>query len=145
MLVREIMSTDLVTVDHEGRLDDVAGAMVENRVGSVIVVGDEQPLGIVTETDVMLAGLLAGERFAAISVVDAMSSPLVTVSPDETVRAAAERMKTEEVKKLPVADGLDLVSIVTMTDVVYHETDLIEEAHRRAERREEWESDRLFR
>jgi CBS domain-containing protein len=72
-----------------------------------------------------------------------MSSPLETVQPDATVRAAVDRMTAAGVTKLPVLEGLSLEGIVTMTDVVTSYHDIVREVHELEARREEWESESL--
>ena len=129
MLVEEAMATDLVTCDVDASLGTVAERMVERRVGSVLVYRDGDAAGIVTETDLIRAAYRTGRPFAEIPASTAMSQPLVTVQGDRTLRRATERMESEGVKKLPVADGLSVVGIVTLTDVAYHFSDIKREIH----------------
>jgi len=137
MFVRDLMSTDLVVVDVETSLAEAARTMVSAGVGSALVTRDGTPTGIVTETDALAAGASADEPFEDIPLEAAMSSPLETVQPDVTVRAAVQRMEDVGVKKLPVADGVDFLGIVTMTDVVLGYHDILREAHDLEARRED--------
>jgi CBS domain-containing protein len=130
MRVRELMSTDLVTVPTETDMQTVAERMLYNRVGSVLVTNDGTPCGIVTETDALTVGYAADKPFSAVSVVAAMSQPLQTIEPTATVRTAATRMVEEDIKKLPVVDGLDVQGIVTMSDIVRAHSDLLNEARK---------------
>lgn len=123
------MATDLVTCEADASLRTVAERMLDERVGSVLVYRDGDPAGIVTESDLIRAGYRTGRPFAEIDATSAMSRSLVTIPGDRTLRRATERMAEEGVKKLPVTDGLELVGIVTLTDVVYHFSDLKEEIH----------------
>lgn len=129
MLVRDVMSTELVTCDVDATLEDVAERMLERRVGSVIVTRADDPAGIVTETDLIRASYDAGAPVGDIPVEAGMSRPVVTIDADRTLRRATERMAAEAVKKLPVSDGIDTVGIVTLTDVVHHYSDLKREIH----------------
>ena len=129
MLVEEVMVIDLVTCGAEASLRTVAARMLEERVGSVLVYRDGDPAGIVTETDLIRAGYRTGRPFAEVDAADAMSRPLVTIAGDRTLRRATRRMAEEGVKRLPVSDGLELVGIVTLSDVVYHFSDLKGEIH----------------
>jgi len=143
MLVRDLMATDVVSVDREATLAEAARAMLEADAGSTIVTNDGTPTGIVTKTDALLAGSAAERTFDEIEVAEVMSSPLETVQPDATVRAAVDRMTAAGVTKLPVLEGLSLKGIVTMTDVVTSYPDIIREVHELEGRREEWESEFL--
>ncbi|MEF8786621.1 MAG: CBS domain-containing protein [Haloarculaceae archaeon] len=129
MLVEDVMQTDIVTVAVEGTLRDGVAQMLEHRVGSVIVTENGGPTGIVTETDALHAGYVTERPFDDIDIAAVMSEPLVTVEPTRTVRSAIQRMADEQLKKLPVLDGLDLVGILTMTDISRHYGDIVREIH----------------
>ena len=141
MLVSEVMTENVVTIPVDRTLGDAVRLMLEFRIGSVIVTRDGDPSGIVTETDVLVAGHQTGEPLDAIPLEEAMSHPLVTVEPDVTVRAAVERMREARVKKLPVVDGIDVVGIITQEDVVYAHPVLLQEAIHHEERRAEWDGE----
>lgn len=140
MLVSEVMSSPVLTVPIEATLERAVGRMLEHGVGSLVVTEGEECVGILTATDVLVTGHETGKPLAEVGVEEAASRPLVTIAPDATVRAAAERMREERVKRLPVADGFDVVGIVTEEDVVFAHPDLIREAVHNEERRGEWES-----
>lgn len=129
MLVEEVMATGLVTCGADASLRAVAERMLDERVGSVLVYRDGEPAGIVTQTDLIRAGYRTGRPFAEVDAASAMSRPLVTIPGDRTLRRATERMAEAGVKKLPVSDGLELVGIVTLSDIGYHFSDVKEEIH----------------
>lgn len=129
MHVEDAMSTDLVTCAVEASLRVATKRMVENHVGSVIVHADGSPTGIVTETDALHAGTVTDAPFSEIPVRKVMSSPLKTITPSRTLRAATEQMHEENVKKLVVVEDMDLVGIVTTADVIRHYHDLKSEIH----------------
>lgn len=128
MLVRELMTTDVVTVGVDATLDDAVGNLLSAGVGSVVVVDGETPTGIVTETDALEAAHDRGRPFDGIAVRDLAHPPLVTTDPDRTVQRVARTMAEEGVKKVVVTEGLSILGIVTLTDVVYHVADLRKEA-----------------
>lgn len=144
MLVAELMTADVVTVDHEAMLDDAVERLVGNGVGSVVVVKSGYPSGIITETDALEAALHAGSPLSAVPVDEVSHSPIVTTSPDATVQRVARQMADEDVKKVPVVDDLDLVGIVTHSDIVWHLSDIEDEATRLDQVRDRWESRRGF-
>lgn len=127
MKVRELMSTDLVTVPATADMQTVAERMLYNQVGSAIVTDDGTPCGIVTETDALTIGYAADKPFSEVSVVAAMSNPLTTIQPSASIREATERMIDEQVKKLPVVVELDIEGIITMTDIIRNHSDLVQE------------------
>lgn len=141
MLVEDVMTADVVTVPAEASLGDATERMLEFDIGSVIVERGGDPAGIVTKSDVLRAAHEAGEPLASIHVEAAMSHPLETVPPGATVRAAARGMGEAGVKRLAVTDGIDLVGIVTQSDVVRNHSLLLREAVHHEERRHRFEQD----
>lgn len=141
MLVQDLMSTDVVTVDRDASLRRAVKALLENEVGSVIVVEDDQPVGIVTESDALRAGYVTEKPFGEIAVTDLAHRPVITTKPEATVPFVARKMAKEDVKKVPVMDDLDLVGIITLTDIVRHLSDLRIEAGDVATAPDEWEQD----
>ena len=139
MLVREVMVSPVVSIPADASLKKAVKRMLDAGVGSAIVTTNGKPGAIVTETDAMIAGCVTDRPFADLQVGRVASSPLKTVGPAATLRTAVERMRTNDVKKLPVVDGIDLVGIVTMTDVVENYAAIVREAHEQDRQREDWE------
>lgn len=136
MSVRDIMTTEIVTVPVEETLQETVSRMLANRVGSVIVERAGEPVGIVTETDVLAVGSTFERPFEEIPVSRAASENLVTTGPDTSIEEAIGLLHDHGIKKLPVVEGDDLVGIVTLTDLVYHRHDLAAEAEKLERRRE---------
>ncbi len=132
------MSDEVVTVDADASLRAAVGRMLRERVGSVVVTREGTPAAILTETDALRAGYLAERPFAEIPVSKAATGSLATVAPGTTLRKAVRTMRERDVKKLPVVESMELVGILTTTDVVRNQEALIDEAHRLSEGREGW-------
>jgi CBS domain-containing protein len=135
--VRNVMSTDVVTVREGTPFKDVVRALSHRDVSAVPVVdGDRHVVGVVSEADLLikqgtqevelsrsLANWWRGRRnmrrAVAVRAVDLMSTPVVTVTDDATVAGAARLMTQHNVKRLPVvdADGR-LTGIVSRRDVL---------------------------
>jgi CBS domain-containing protein len=128
MRVKELMSREIVTVPVGATMKGVAGQMLHNDVGSVIVMNDGTPAGIVTEMDALRVGYATNRPFEKVPVRKVMSRPLVTIEPTKTIQTAIGRMRTEDVKKLPVVSGFDLEGIITMTDIILNHGELLNEA-----------------
>ncbi|WP_324662278.1 CBS domain-containing protein [Haloarcula sediminis] len=138
MQVRELMSTAVVTVDVDATLAVAADRLLDAGVGSVIVVEGGDPLGILTESDVLRAARDTGRPLAAIDVREVAHRLAVTTTPSTAVGTVARLMADEGVKKVPVLDGVDLVGIVTLTDIVWELPSLRGEATAIEAVREEW-------
>ena len=106
--LKEIMSTKLETIDITKNAQEAAKKMNEKRISSVLVVdGDnkrEEPLGIVTERDLVIRVCAAGTNSKDVGIREIMSSPVVTVEPNATVETAADLMLSNKVRHLLVID-----------------------------------------
>lgn len=113
------MTEPAETVTADASVRDVAQRLRAAGIGSLVVVADGEPTGIVTDAD--LVGVLAdGADPGATTVADVMSAPLYTVDADASVVEAAARLREHDVPKLPVmADG-ELVGVVTTTDLGHY-------------------------
>jgi CBS domain-containing protein len=138
MQVRDVMTTGCVTVPHSATLSDCVTRMLMAGTGSVVI-DDDGPLGIVTESDVLRAAHDIDEPLDDIPAHVAMSHPVERIEPTATVRKAAERMHDLGIKKLLVARGLEPVGMVTLTDLVWHFSDFQREAGRLALEGRAWE------
>jgi len=125
MLVKEVMSSPVITVSEEESVRKAVQVMNEAAVGSVIALADERAVGILTERDI-LKFIGEGGDAEKTRVGDIMSKPLIVVSPETDLEEAVRFMITKNVKKLPVVDRGKLVGIVTLTDVARIEPILME-------------------
>jgi len=117
-VVREVMSTDLVTVQPSTMTIEAVAAMSKAGVGSVLVVEDHALLGIFTERDVLRAFDRMHADPARVSPISkGMTSDPQTIAPDATVGEAMDRMLDGGFRHLPVIDGDTLVGIVSMRDL----------------------------
>jgi CBS domain-containing protein len=123
LYVKDVMQTNVRTIDKKKTLADAARLMAKWKTGSLIVVDGGEPTGIVTEGDVSRAvakGVGTGRKTLASS-----SKRLVTVVSGARIEEAAKLMASKGVKKLPVVDDGKLVGIITETDIVRSSFDLV--------------------
>jgi len=122
--VRDIMTTDVVTVRPDTPHQTVAAMLRQHRVSGFPVADDDgKVVGVVTETD--LVALVAGRRHSRhraaeqATAGDLMSHPAVTVGPDDPVKTAARLMRKQRLQRLPVVDRDGrLAGIVSRSDVL---------------------------
>ena len=115
--VKDVMISDLTTLDASTSIKDAAKLMDKNNIGCIIVTKNQLPIGILTERD-FVKRIAAKEKPSTTSLEEVMSSPLIKVKPDETVWEAAQIMKTNNIHKLPVKKDNKIIGIVTATDLV---------------------------
>lgn len=136
MQVDEIMTTDLATVTPETSLYDAADLMLRRGVGSALVV-DAGLIGILTRSDI-LHSIVASANLRNTPVRDAMSDGVVTVERGATITMALRTMIEHEIRKLPIMEGIDVVGILTLTDIALHQPARVEEVRRQLEQQTEW-------
>lgn len=91
--------------------------MSESEVGSIIVIENNQPVGIVTERDFATRMVAYSyPSYTRLSMI--MSSPIVHVSPNTSIMDVADLMVRKKLRKIPVIDGLNVVGIITSTDLL---------------------------
>ena len=115
--VRDIMTKSVIAVDSTATVNEAAKMMEDAKVGSVIVMDNNTPVGIVTDRD--FAVKVAAHAYQiSTPVKQIMSSPLITIGPDESAWMVSDLMYTRGVRKLPVVENDQVVGIVTATDLV---------------------------
>ena len=115
--VSDIMSSEVVTVAPEASMGEAAKIMGEQHIGSLIVVENKKPTGIVTERDLLSRVIAASMSPQKVKVKEVMSSPLISISPSASIREAARTMIREK-GRLAVFDGKRLVGVVTASDLL---------------------------
>ena len=117
MSIVDVMSTRLVQAHPEENVRVVSSRMVASGVGSVAVCDGARLVGILTERDVLrLAG--DGADLEQVRVGEAMTSEVVTISPDADILAAAGLMGERQIRHLPVVEGGNVLGIVGIRDVL---------------------------
>jgi len=116
-LVKDVMSYPVVTISHEADMMEVSKCMGRNHIGSLIVEENGESSGIVTERDLLSRVIARGKDLREVKVVSIMSSPLITIEPDKSVRKAAKTMM-EKKGRLVVFSEEELIGIITASDLV---------------------------
>ena len=114
--VSTIMSTQIVTVRPTDKVEKALRMMVRHRIGSIIVVEKEKPVGIITERDISTR-TAKGQNVRGMLVSKIMSKHLVTIDPSMQVWEAVEQMIRKDIRRLPVIDANKLVGMVTERDI----------------------------
>jgi CBS domain-containing protein len=136
--VKDVMTIRVVSVTKDASFRTMATALREHRVSAFPVLDDDgKVIGVVSEADMLakealdsepqgMPGMIASllrrrehEKARGTTAGDLMTSPAVTVTPDDTLERAARLMYTRKVKRLPVVDaGGHLVGIVGRADLL---------------------------
>jgi len=111
--VGSIARMPVPTVNRSETVSEIASLMVNGNVGAVIVVRDAEPLGIVTERDLVRKVIYAERNAREIVAQEIMTAPLITISHDRTVEEALEIMQNNHVRRLVVLKGESMVGLLT--------------------------------
>ena len=116
-LVKEVMKNSIISVDSSVTAADAAKMMEDAKVGAIIVMENNTPVGIVTDRD--FAVKVAAHAYQISEPIKKiMSSPLIAIGPEESVWMISELMYTRGIRKLPVIDNDNVVGMVTATDLI---------------------------
>jgi len=127
MLVKDVMSSPVVTIEENAPANRAAELMDKHGLGCIIVTSkDAKPLGIITERDLVGRVLAKNVKPDAIKVKDVMTSPLMTIEPDETISEAARRMSRLNIRRLGVIYKGQLIGLVSSKDILAVMPELLE-------------------
>jgi CBS domain-containing protein len=118
MVVGSLMSRDVVAVSPDSSVYTAANLMSSKGVGSCVVVRDDKPVGILTERDIVRRVVAAGLSPRRTAVSKVMSSPVIVVGENTSVREALSVMSRNKIRRLVVVRDDVLVGIVSVTDFV---------------------------
>jgi len=116
--VKDVMVTNLITIDAEATVKKAAELMEKHDIGCLIVISYGNPIGIVTERDMLKRVLLQERDLGKTKVGNIMSAPLLASNPQTDIREAIRLMNERRIKKLPVVEDGKLIGLVSLTDVM---------------------------
>jgi len=111
--VESVMRSPPVTALFSDTVWSIADKMFTNNIGSVIVMSGGAPSGMVTERDIVKSIVKDRKDPMKIKAQEIMSSPLVAIDVDKTVRDAIEMMRNKNVRRLAVTKNGRLVGIIS--------------------------------
>ncbi|KPV62659.1 MAG: Inosine-5'-monophosphate dehydrogenase [Candidatus Bathyarchaeota archaeon BA1] len=133
MLVKDVMHSPVITIDEDEPVNKAAQLMDQHNLGCIIVISKQgKPLGIITERDLVTRVLAKNTRPSKLTAKEVMTSPLITVDPDETLSEAARRMSRLNIRRLGVMYKRNLVGIISSRDILAITPELIEIIQERA-------------
>ena len=117
--IRDVMSTDILTVGSEEAIPEATRRMSERNIGAAIVEPETRGSrpGIITERDV-LNGVASGRRAEYLHVADLFTPDAMTIPPNSSLQQAAKAMTSDGFRHLVVFDGEKTLGIVSIRDIV---------------------------
>ena len=115
--VHDIMKKNVISIDSSMTVQDAAKMMDDASIGAIVVLENGIAVGIVTERD-LARRVVAKGKSPTTNVKEVMSSPLIVISPDDTVWELAQLMKVRRIHRVPAVKDNKLVGIATTSDFV---------------------------
>jgi CBS domain-containing protein len=117
--VKTFMTTNVITIDVQRTVLEAAKLMHQQDVGDLVVLEGKVPKGIVTERD-LVRRVMAQKKPLETKVSEVMSSPLITIEEESSLRDAARKMVKYRIRRLPVIKKDVLVGIIAASDFARH-------------------------
>lgn len=133
MLVKDVMTSPVITITEEDTVQEASRLMDKNDVGCIIVIGKEgKPAGIITERDMITRVLSKNTLPSKVKAKKIMTSPLLTIDPDESLTDAARKMSRLNVRRLGVMYRGNLEGLISSKDILAVTPELVEIIQERA-------------
>jgi CBS domain-containing protein len=111
--ISSISRIPVPTVNCSTQASEIASLMVKHNIGAVIVVRDSEPIGIVTERDLVRRIIYAKKDPEEVVAQEIMTAPLISISNDRSVEEALAIMQKNRVRRLVVFCGDSKLGLLT--------------------------------
>lgn len=122
MSVRQLLakkgSSAVYAVEPTAAVIDAIRLMAEKYLGAVLVMQGSELKGILSERDYARKVVLLGRSSSDTPVATIMSSPVISVKPDDRVSECMRIMTEKRIRHLPVVDGGKVIGVVSIGDIV---------------------------
>ena len=115
--VYQVMKNSILSIDSTVPAYEAAKMMEDTKVGALVVMENNQPVGIITDRDFAIK-VVAHSFPRDTPVRRIMSHPIISIGPHATLWVAAELMSSRKLRKLPVIDDGKVIGIITATDLI---------------------------
>ena len=117
--VKDFMTTNVFTIDSNSTVLYAAKLMYQQDIGDLVVMDGVVAKGIVTERD-LVRRVIAQKKPLDTKVSEIMSSPLITIEEEASLKDAARKMVKYKIRRLPVTKENVLVGIIATSDFARH-------------------------
>ena len=117
MKVKDIMSKEIASVKSDDSIASAARLMKQYNVGSIPVCSQDKIVGIITDRDIAVRSVAAGQDVSKQKVRDIMTTDPTVGSPEMNVNDAAQIMSDRQIRRLPIVENNSLVGIVALGDI----------------------------
>lgn len=121
MMIKTILKSKgdaVITIGAQANLKAAANVMHDHRIAALVVLKDNQAIGVLSERDIVAALAQHGPSAGAIQVMNILRQNLVSIGSADTIKEAMSVMTYQHLRHLPVVDGGELKGIVSLGDIV---------------------------
>ena len=122
------MTRNVITETEDQNIQAVCKIMNENSIGSVVILkrsdsnnpnrsNNKEIVGIITERDIVRIIALLQPSSLTVPIREFMSKPVITLSPNNSIKDAIQTMQLKNIRTLPVVENQDLQGIITEKDI----------------------------
>jgi CBS domain-containing protein len=115
--VRDIMSSNPITLTANASVSDAARAMRDNDIGVVVVEQNGQLFGLVTDRDIVVRAIATGSNPSSTALESICSKDITSLSPDQSDTEAVQLMRQKSIRRLPVVQNGKVVGIISLGDL----------------------------
>lgn len=116
----DIMSKKVISIESTVSATEIAKLMDRNKVSCIVLTKNDKPYGMVTERDLLTKITALNKKSSELSATEVMTSPITTVSSMTPIEEVAEKMISNKMRRVIVADNEQPVGIITVTDFAKH-------------------------
>ena len=124
--MKELMRSDVKTARPDSSVREVVAKMNRFDIGSIVIVQERRPIGIITERDILRKVVEHCLDPSICKAKEIMTTPIITGEEDLSVEEAARLMATRKIKRIPIVRNKELVGIITATDLIQNNPMLVE-------------------
>ncbi len=129
--VSEIMSRDPVTMKQEDTVKKAVDIMAKKTISSILILDKKgHPVGIISDGDLIRKVYSKNKDPKKVKLMDIMSTDVITISPNTSIRATSALMKRKGVSKFPIMHKNEVVGFVTKSDIIKKLKDIYYQASR---------------
>ena len=116
-VVRDIMTKNVITIEANRTALEAAKIMAEKGISSLIVLKDQDPVGIITERDFVKKICIKELNISRVKVNEVMSKLRTFADQEIPIEVAVQRMVNHKIRRLPIMEDGKVVGIITVTDL----------------------------
>lgn len=125
VMVKDVMNSPVITAAPNSSVKELADKMSKAKVGSVIIMYNDKPLGIVSDWDIVSKATIKDELPSRIVARDIMQ-PLQTIESEQGITQAARLLRKHNIKRLGVTYKNELVGVISSSDVIAVTPELVD-------------------